>query len=178
MQSGTKSILTILNVIFWVVFIGLLVKTGALVLSLGLTIFNPSAAKNFYYGIDLSELKAYSAWHYMNLVSLLVFFSGLKAYMAYLVLRIFSTISIEHPFSAGIASRILSLSHVALSTGVLSIIAVGYSRWLTKTGVVPFHVLQELGGSAEFIFLAGIIFMIAQVFKRGIEIQSENELTI
>ncbi len=33
-------------------------------------------------------------------------------------------------------------------------------------------------GSSEFLFMAGIIFIIALIFKRGVEIQSENELTI
>jgi len=32
--------------------------------------------------------------------------------------------------------------------------------------------------SSDFIFLAGVIFIFAQIIKRGIEIQSENNLTI
>ncbi len=178
MRTSTKQILAFMNIVFWVVFIGLLIKTGAFLFSFGATLLNPQAAKNFYEGLDLSGLKAYSFRHYINLVSLLVFLSGLKAYMAYLVIMIFSTINFQHPFSAAIASRIANISYVALSTGFLTVVAVGYSKWLVKAGVRSFDVLRELGGSAEFIFLAGIIFMIAQVFKRGIELQSENELTI
>lgn len=179
MRTSTKQILTFMNIVFWVVFIGLLIKTGAFLFSFGATLLNPQAAKNFYDGLDLSGLRAYSFRHYINLVSLLVFLSGLKAYMAYLVIRIFSTINFQHPFSTDVASRIEKISYVALGTGFLTVLAVGYSKWLiTKTGTLSFDVLRELGGSAEFIFLAGIIFMIAQVFKRGIELQSENELTI
>lgn len=178
MRTSTKQILTFMNIVFWVVFIGLLIKTGAFLFSFGATLLNPQAAKNFYDGLDLSGLRAYSFRHYINLVSLLVFLSGLKAYMAYLVIRIFSTINFQHPFSTDVASRIEKISYIALGTGFLTVIAVGYSKWLVKVGVLSFDVLRELGGSAEFIFLAGIIFMIAQVFKRGIELQSENELTI
>jgi hypothetical protein len=44
---------------------------------------------------------------------------------------------------------------------------------------VSFPDLQAyVGGAAEFLLLGGIIFMIAEVFKRGIEIQTENELTV
>jgi hypothetical protein len=32
--------------------------------------------------------------------------------------------------------------------------------------------------SGETLFLAGVVFVIAQIFKKGVEIQSENELTI
>jgi len=178
MQASTKQILTLMNIVFWVVFIGLLIKTGAFLFSFGMTLFNPSAAHNFYDGLDLSDLKAFSFWQYLNLVSLLVFLTALKAYLTYLVIMVFSTINFEHPFSAPVATRITKVSHVALGTGFLTLIAGAYSRWLIKTGAVSIEVLRELGGSAEFIFLAGIIFMIAQVFRRGIEIQSENELTI
>jgi hypothetical protein len=30
----------------------------------------------------------------------------------------------------------------------------------------------------EYLFMAGIIYIISQVFKRGIEIQEENDLTV
>ena len=30
----------------------------------------------------------------------------------------------------------------------------------------------------DFLFLPGIVYMFAQLFRRGVEIQSENELTV
>jgi hypothetical protein len=36
----------------------------------------------------------------------------------------------------------------------------------------------RLGGADVWLFMAVVLFIIAQIFKRGIEIQSENELTI
>jgi hypothetical protein len=35
-----------------------------------------------------------------------------------------------------------------------------------------------LGGADVWIFMAIILFVLAQLFKRGIEIQNENELTV
>jgi len=32
--------------------------------------------------------------------------------------------------------------------------------------------------SGEIHLLAGVIFVISQIFKKGVEIQSENELTV
>ena len=32
--------------------------------------------------------------------------------------------------------------------------------------------------SGEFIFMAGVVFVISQIFKKGVEIQSEHELTV
>ena len=36
----------------------------------------------------------------------------------------------------------------------------------------------RIGGSDVWLFMGVILFVIAQIFKRGIEIQTENELTI
>jgi hypothetical protein len=70
------------------------------------------------------------------------------------------------------------ISYVALGVGILTLTANGYSEWLINGGVALPTLQQYLGGGAEFLFFAGIIFFIAQVFKKGIEIQSENELTV
>jgi hypothetical protein len=54
-----------------------------------------------------------------------------------------------------------------------------YTTWLIKQGVVM-PVIQDLrmGGADVWIFMSVILFVIAQIFKRGIEIQEENDLTV
>jgi len=32
--------------------------------------------------------------------------------------------------------------------------------------------------AGEILFMAGLVFVIAQIFKRGVEMQAENELTV
>lgn len=36
----------------------------------------------------------------------------------------------------------------------------------------------NIGGADVWLFMGITLFIIAQIFKRGIEIQSENELTV
>jgi len=36
----------------------------------------------------------------------------------------------------------------------------------------------RLGGADVWLFMGVILFVLAQIFKRGIEIQTENELTV
>jgi uncharacterized membrane protein len=38
--------------------------------------------------------------------------------------------------------------------------------------------LATNNSGAEYLFMAGMIYIISQVFKRGIEIQEENQLTV
>ena len=81
---------------------------------------------------------------------------------------------VRHPFTEAVSEQLSKISYVAVSAGLLAYIAQGHTKWLTKSGMD----LSENWGSGEFLFLAGIIFIIAQIFKRGIELQTENELTI
>jgi hypothetical protein len=102
----------------------------------------------------------------------------LKAYMFYVVVKIFLKINFVHPFGTKVGSLIAKISYVALAIGILALIATEYSDWFNKKGILLPTLPPYVLGSSEFIFFAGIIFIISLVFKRGIEIQSENELTV
>jgi hypothetical protein len=164
-----------MNVVFWVIFIGLCIKAGVILFSFFVSLFvNADGAKNLYLGLDLSKLYAYGIRHYTAVVSLLLFLAMLKAYIAYIVVMLFLKLDVSKPFTADVSSLISRISHVALGTGVLAILADGYTKWLLKKGfAVPVD-----WESSEFLFLAGIIFIIAQIFKRGMELQTENDLTV
>lgn len=175
MKTRTQTILIIMNVIFWVTFVGLCIKTGALLISFCVSLFvNTAGSKDLYLGLDLSELYGHSPAQYVSIVSLMVAMNALKTYITYLVIKIFSKINLANPFSTKVAALITKISHVALGTGILALVAQGYSKWLLNHG----HTVGEDWGASEFLFLAGIIFIIAQVFNKGIELRSENELTI
>lgn len=171
----TQQILEILKVVAWILFIGLCIKTGAMLISFLVSLFvNPDGAKNLYLGLNLSELYAFSQWHYIVMGSLIVILSGLKAYLFYQVVKILSKINVKDPFSKYIADLILKMSGISLQIAITAIITGVYAGWLIEKQL---HFTYE-GGEGEFLFLAGILFVIAQIFKRGIELQSENELTI
>jgi len=171
----TNQILKILKVLAWIIFIGLCIKTGAMVISAMVSLFvGPEGAKNLYSGLNLSALLAYNQGYYIVMVSLLVILSGLKAHLFYMVIMIISKISITHPFSEQTTSLIYKLSVISLQIGILAIITGSYAKWLMKKSVQ----FSFDGGGTEFLFLAGILYVITQIFKRGIELQKENELTI
>lgn len=171
----TIDVLGILRVIAWIVFIGLCIETGALVTSFLVRMFSGSeVAMTLYPGTDLSQLYAISKWHYTAMVSLIVFVSGLKAYLFFLIIKLLSKVNIAHPFNEINSGLITKMSGIALQIGITSLITNGYAKWLMKNKTD----FTYEGVETEFLFLAGIIFVIAQIFRRGVELQSENELTI
>lgn len=171
----TQQVIGILQVVSWILFIGLCIQTGAMVISLAISTFiNHDGSANFYQGMDLSELMAYSQWHYFAHGSLLVWLSGLKAFLFFQVVKAIGKINITHPFSKDMAQLISKMSGIALQIGITALLTQLYAGWLVEEHV---HFTVHAEGS-EFLYLAGILFVIAMIFKRGIEIQSENELTI
>lgn len=174
MKSRTKNILIVMNVIAWVVFIGLMVKAGAILFSYIITIGKPEGAKNVYDGLNLYSLRQFSFWHYTQKVLLMVAFAVLEAYTAYLVLKVFSKIKLANPFTIEVAKLIEGISYFILGIWVTALVHNLYTKWLSKK--VP--ALEENLIPLDFLLLAGVVFIFSQIFKRGVEIQSENELTV
>ncbi len=81
----------VMNIIFWIIFIGLCIKTGAILISFLVSVFvNPEAAKDLYLGLDFFEVYNIDLNHYVNVLSFIVVLTGMKAYIAYLAIRLFS----------------------------------------------------------------------------------------
>jgi len=171
----TTQILHAMRIVSWIIFIGLCVKAGAMILALFANVFiSGLASSELYRGLDLPNLLAANKWYFLNMTSFVIAIALMKAYMFYLVIKIFAKINLEFPFNEKIAALLAKISYVAFGTGIIAILASGYNKWLMHRGITSGLNWE----SAGYLFMAGIIFIISMLFKRGIEIQSENELTI
>ena len=179
MKTHTDRILSIIKFLFWLVFIGLCIKTGAIILSFIISLFSHSeAAGDLYLGLNLAELYQNHFWYFICLVTLIIGLSAMKTYIAFLVTKIFTKINFDTPFNNITACLLTNISHMALGAGILALIANAYNMYLFKRSLIDLSAQSFVEGSREFLFLAGIIFIIAQIFKKGVDLQSENELTI
>ncbi len=179
MPSQPNLIFKTLNIVSWILFLGLYIKACTLIFTLLLSLFiNPIAAEVLYSGSDLSQLMAYDKWHFMSMVFLIIINWGLKAILFYWIVKIFMIAKVSSPFTAEVKKLIASIGFVALSIGVVSILNTAYTQWLTHKGIVLTNLWEYTNGGAEFLLTAAIVLAIAQVFKRGIEIESLNKLTI
>lgn len=176
MKSNSDLIFKIMNIVFWIVFIGLCIKTGAILYSFLVSYFyDPLAAKDLYLGIDLSELLAFDKIHFLNVASITIVALLLKTYLSFLVLQIFRKLDLENPFTLEISKLITNISYFSFIIGILYNLGNSYKNSILKKDVF----LPQLDwNSDEFLFIAGIIFVISLVFKKGIELQTENELTV
>ncbi|MVM29941.1 DUF2975 domain-containing protein [Spirosoma sp. HMF4905] len=172
--TNTKQILSVMQIITWIAYIGLCIKTGAILISFGVSFVNPEAAKDLYKGLDLDSLRQLNFAYYAALVSFMVAILMMKAHVFYLVTKILSKITLANPFKMEVAQTLEKVSYFLLGTWIVGMLSHAYTSWLLKrTGEI-----FDSGSTDDFLFMAGLVFIISQVFKRGVEIQNENELTV
>lgn len=86
--------------------------------------------------------------------------------------------NLSKPFNAFVARQISHISYYTLSIGLLSYVARQLTKNLMHHGFVTDSLNQFWADSQAFILMGAVIYIIATIFKRGVEIQTENELTI
>jgi hypothetical protein len=179
----THQILRVLEILSWIIFIGLCVQAGGIVVNTFITLFiNPAGVENFWEGADyLSGLYNVDKGYFLIMSLVMSIVAVLKAIMFYLIVKLFkeNKLNIAQPFSLELRQFILNVSYLALGIGLFSNSGFEYSSWLAKQNVGTAD-LQSLhiAGADVWLFMAVILLVIAQIVKRGIEIQNENNLTI
>ena len=139
---------------------------------------NNEAAKNLYMGLNLAQLKERSNTAYAILVCCIFFIIALQAFMFFILLQIFKQINLGSPFNNKIKKLIFNLSMLVFAIGLLSKLTVKFSLKFISEGLSFPHLFELINIGDSFIFFGGILFFIAVLFKKGIEIQTENDLTI
>lgn len=170
--------LMLITVIIWSIFIGLCIQAGTLLFTFTYSFFNPIVAQDLYEGLNLYTLLQEEVWFYGGIVTLILSIAILKAQLFYTMIRIFLKIDLIHPFSEEISKLISKLSYIAFEIGFFLLMAKGCTSWLIKRSFEVEGLQSYLSGAFEYFLLSALIFAIAQVFKRGVEIQAENELTV
>ena len=183
LKITTNQILKVMQILSWIIFIGLCIEAGGIAVNTFITLFiNPHGVENFWEGKGyLSALYRFDQGYFIVITLTMIIVAVLKAIMFYLIVKLFTDkkLTISQPFSTELRSFIITQSYLALGIGIFSHSGFKYSVWLTKQGVTPAD-LQSLhiGGADVWLFMAIILFVIAQVVKKGIEIQNENNFTI
>ena len=169
-KTRTKTILAIMHVLAWVVFVGLMVKAGAILVSYGISMISPQTGQLLYQKQDLSALRISDVFQYSVAALLRVAVAAMEALIALVVIRILSSVNLQKPFTADIIRRLESISYDLVAIWAVTTMQSVHLAWLG-------HENPDWVG-VNTLLVAGLVFVIAQVFKRGLELQSEIESTI
>lgn len=167
-----------LTVIAWMIFVALCIEAGALLVNFIYSLFNPTVLKNLYQKLDLSEMYNRSTSVFYSMYTFILAIAFLKAGLFYDVIKLVSKLDLDRPFSSFVAKKITSISYTTFAIGLLSFIARQTSKNLSHKGFDINRLNEFWVDSQAYILMAGVIYAIAMIFKRGIEIQNENDSTI
>jgi hypothetical protein len=167
-----------LHLVAWVIFVGLCIETGGLIVNFFFSLFKPEFVQNLYQKLDLTEMYKESKWAFFGIYGFILSISILKAFLFYIVIRLMHKMDLTKPFNTFVSNQILQISYYTLSIGLFSFIARQVSKNLIHHGFTTDNLNQFWVDSQAFILMGAVIYIIATIFKKGVDIQNENDLTV
>ncbi len=181
MKTQTEKILNVLRIIAWIGYIGSLILLGTLLILGFFSFLEPNLfikilVKTKINSVTLLQLREQYQFHYFCYLGLFIIGIFFIVKIWELAKITLSIISLKHPFTFEIAKTLERIAFYMFCIWILSIIGNIYNLYLEHL----FSVNIRLSISLEFsyFFGAGLIYLISQIFKRGVELQEENELTV
>ncbi len=178
MTKNNKVIFIILHIVAWIIFVGLSIEAGGLIVNFIFSVYNPEVVPRLYQKLDLSEMFRRSKWAFFGMYGFILLISVLKAYLFYLLVWLLIKLDLSNPFSSSVSDRIATISYYTFSIGIISYIARQVARNLQHHGYEVNKLNEFWGDSQAFILMAAVIYVIGSIFKRGVELQQENDLTV
>ena len=178
MSKRNNFVFIALQVIAWIIFVGLSIEAGALLVNFIYSLFKPEVVHHLYQKLDLSELYQRSNWAYFGMYSFILLISFLKAILFYFVIQLATKLNLNSPFNTFVSKKITQISYFTLSIGILSYMARETSKSLQQRGFDIDILNQFWADSHAYILMAAVIYIIAVIFAKGIELQNENDLTV
>lgn len=178
MSKTDNFVFIALSVVAWIIFVGLSIEAGGLLVNFIFSLYKPEFVQNLYQKLNLSDMYERSKWAFFSMYSFILVIAILKAVLFYVVITLLSKLDLAKPFNSFVSKQITQISYYTLSIGLLSYIAQQTAKNLMHHGFVTDNLNQFWTDSEAFILMAAIVYVIATIFKKGLEIQMENDLTV
>ncbi len=162
----------------WLIFVGLSIEAGGLTVNFFFSIYEPEFVQNLYQKLDLIQLYKDRKLAFFGIYSFILIISILKACLFYIVIRLMHKMDLSKPFNNFVSRQISQISYYTLSIGLLSYIARQLTKNLMHHGFDTDSLNQFWADSQAFILMGAVIYIIAIIFKKGVDIQNENDLTV
>jgi hypothetical protein len=182
MKISTKQVFGLLYIVSWIIFVGVCVEAGGFIVNGFFTlVLNPAGARHFWQEVDLTSLYYYDKGYFFVETFVISLVAVMRACLFYLIIKILhdKKLNMSRPFNREFGRFIFRMAYLSLLIGLFSWGGVKYAEWFVTQGVkMPDMKYLRLGGADVWLFMSVTLGVIAQIFKRGIEIQTENELTV
>lgn len=167
-----------LLIVAWVIFVGLCIEAGGLVVNLFFALFEPGLIHNLYQKLDIMELYKVSIAAFLGVYSFIIAISVLKALLFYVIVRLMHKIDLLKPFNAFVSKQFLQVSYLTLSIGFLGYVARQFAKNLAQHSYLNVDISQFWVDSQAFVLMGAVVYIIATIFKKGVDLQNESDLTV
>lgn len=178
----TTMMLKILYILSWVIFVGLCIDAGGFLSNTIYTLaVNSDLASHFWNKLDFSDLYNYDSGQFFAVTTYINIVAILKCILFYSIIKVLHDkhLNMKQPFNRAIGRFISMMAYITLAIGLFSSWGKNYVHWLeTKNIKIPDVEFLKIDGDGVWFFMGIVLLVIAQIFKKGIELQEENELTI
>jgi hypothetical protein len=178
MQKSKTFLWNLLSVLIWIIFVSYCVQAGTLLFTVAYSYVKPEVAGKLYLDLNLSALRENQLEVYLSVCAGVIMLLIAKAYLFYQVIRISIQLQRVKPFSSEVAAAISSITRNAFAVGILGIVGTGSIAEFTKQGMDFSTLAQFCDDSTGYLAMSAVMFVIDQIFKRGVELQTENDLTV
>lgn len=176
MKSRTEKILAVLRVLAWMAMIGYAINLGSQVFSFAVSFFNPVAAKQIPgIGQNLENLMYYDFGWYVCAMSFVMVISTMLVYLWLVVIRLLTKLNMQSPFTFEVVEKLEKIAYWLFAIWVVGVLGENYTQWISKRMGQQLNIVNAVN---EYLFTAGIIYIISQIFRHGVEMQEENQQTI
>ncbi|TAJ56155.1 MAG: DUF2975 domain-containing protein [Chitinophagaceae bacterium] len=178
MPKRNNFVFIALHIIAWLIFVGLSIEAGGLIVNFIFSVVKPEFVGNLYQKLDLSKMYQQNQWAFFGMYGFLLSVSILKARLFYALIQLLMKLDLSKPFSSYIANKIKSIAYYTFSIGIISLIAREVAESLLHYGYETDKLNQFWEDGQAFILMSAVVYVISQIFKRGVEIQNENDFTV
>lgn len=178
MSKSNNFVFQGLHIVAWLIFVGLSIEAGGLIVNFFFNLYEPDLVHIVYQKLDLTELYNKRRLSFFGIYSFILTISILKAFLFFIVVRLMYTMDLTKPFNNFVSTQILKISTFTISIGVLSLIARQVARDIANQGFTIVDVNQFWADPQAFILMGAVIYIIGTIFKKGVEIQNEIDLTV
>ncbi|MFY7911369.1 MAG: DUF2975 domain-containing protein [Emticicia sp.] len=185
MKTQTEKILNVLRVIAWIGYIGWLIIFAVVIVMSFFAFLNYPSDPTKLPTIDIDGLGITFQTMKIKYPNHFIVYVGIIITETFLVLKIWevskntlSIMKLNKPFSKEMAIKIERIAWFIFGVWVVEIFSDSYNKYFLAITNGGNEIEFSLSTGFSYLYMAGIIYLISQIFKRGVELQEENELTV
>lgn len=173
-DGKTKQVLMGMHFYAWIAFIWMILYAGGSLFELITGVLDGEQKATLFQDAAMAPIRQFSVWHYAIFGSYTVALFVLKSFLLFYLIRFLFKMNPVNPFNREIARILEKISYTLILATIIVLLHDIHAAWLPAS-VKPFPEFWNLN---EYLFVTGLVYIIARVFKRGVAMQSEKDLII